>query len=314
MFHRREFRAMGTMMLAILDAPKQASVLEDVPLWFEEWEQSLSRFRIDSELSQLNANPGVPRTVSQTLWDVYAAALDAEQLTGGLVNALLLKPMIQAGYDRSFDDMRLAESDTDRRRRHAQWLQDDPMIEAPPPLSSVASDRFKRTLCIPDGAGLDFGGTAKGWAANRAMQRLQRAGPSLVSAGGDIAISGPRSDGSAWPIDVDDPFREGAFIETLYVERGGVATSGKDHRHWMSHGIGQHHVIDPRTGVPARTDILTATVIAGTSMQAEALAKAVMISGSPAGLEWIDRDDSLAGILVLENGRKLYSRNIEKYL
>ena len=146
------------------------------------------------------------------------------------------------------------------------------------------------------------------------MHALSVHGPALFSAGGDIAISGPRADGEPWQIDVDDPFQPGGYIETLYLERGGVATSGKDYRHWIRAGILQHHIIDPRTGLPADTDVLTATIIAPTSLLAEAFAKAVMISGSEVGLAWLDADNRLAGLLVLENGQRVYSRNVGEYL
>ena len=165
-----------------------------------------------------------------------------------------------------------------------------------------------------EGAQLDFGGVAKGWAAHQAMERLRTDGPSLVDAGGDIAVSGLNSEGEAWPIGIEDPFQPDVNFEILYLENGGVATSGKDYRHWMQNGRPQHHIIDPGTGLPAETDILTATVIAPTVMKAEAIAKGIMISGSRDGLSWLDGDETLAGILVLENGQRVYSRNVENYL
>lgn len=183
-----------------------------------------------------------------------------------------------------------------------------------PTLADVVADAEAQTIRVPAGAHLDFGGVAKGWAANQAMLALSTYGSALFSAGGDIAVSGPRANGDAWDISVEDPFEPGAFMEMLYLERGGVATSGKDYRNWMRAGVPQHHIIDPRTGLPAETDIITATVIAPTAMHAEALAKAVLISGSEAGLAWLDSDDSLAGLLVLENGQRIYSRNLGLYL
>ena len=102
-------------------------------------------------------------------------------------------------------------------------------------------------------------------------------------------------------------------MEYIYLDSGGVATSGKDYRFWKRNGLIQHHIIDPETGLPAETDILTATVIAPTVMQAEAMAKAIMISGSQAGISWLDSDETLAGLLVLENGERLHSRNLGNY-
>jgi thiamine biosynthesis lipoprotein len=113
---------------------------------------------------------------------------------------------------------------------------------------------------------------------------------------------------------VDDPFRPGEYVTSVFMERGGIATSGRDYRHWIRAGRPQHHIIDPHTGEPAETDVLTATVIAPDAMQAEAMAKAVLIAGSQAGLAWLDEGDQYAGLLILDDGRRLHSRNLARYL
>ena len=295
---------MGCSMMGIVDSDSPPSTLEKLPARFEEWEQALSRFRSDSELCQLNLRSGTAVSVSQTLWDVFNAACEMEIQTGGLVNPLILDALIGAGYDRSFDLLQTLE--TERSLTLDQ-------LEVPA-LADIVADAATHKICLPAGAHLDFGGVAKGWAADQAMQALRAHGPTLFSAGGDISVSGRQANGEPWPIDVDDPFQPGAYVETLYLKGGGIATSGKDYRHWMRAGVQQHHIIDPRTGLPAETDVLTATVIAPNSMLAEALAKAVLISGSEAGLAWLDSDSSLAGLLILENGQLLYSRNIEMCL
>ncbi len=314
MLYRNEFRAMGTKMLALVDCAEEPPGLPSVPDWFEEWEQVLSRFRSDSELSQLNCHAGTPRAVSEVLWEVYAAALEAEDATGGLVTPLILEALLYAGYDQSFDLIQPLEL----RRPQSSPRRDIPEIGAPSEelrsLRDVIADPSRRSILLPKGALLDFGGVAKGWAAEQAARRLQPSGPALVSAGGDIAVTGPMADGAPWPITVEDPFNDAVDLETIYVDRGGVATSGKDHRHWILNGAPKHHIIDPRTGLPAETDILAATVIAPSAIEAEALAKAVLISGSQAGLDWLDSREYQAGLLVLENGQRLRSRNLEKYL
>lgn len=307
------FQAMGSKMLAILDLEQPAPTLNDVPLWFEEWEQALSRFRIDSELTRLNAAAGSPISVSETLWDVLRAALDAERWTDGLVNPLILEDLVHAGYDRPFEqlqaDLRL---DPGRLTHDAYWLMQE-TVELPA-LSRVIVDQHTRTVCLLPGTGLDFGGVAKGWAAHQAVQRLGAAAPALVSAGGDVAVSGPRADGEPWRISVEDPFKDDGYLEMLYIESGGVATSGKDHRHWQRGGLFQHHIIDPRTRQPAVTDILAATVVASSVMRAEALAKAVVISGSRAGLELLNEHTDAEAMLVLDDGSTLYSTNFGTYL
>jgi thiamine biosynthesis lipoprotein len=243
--------------------------------------------------------------VSQTLWDVFQVAQKAEEMTNGLVTPTLLEAIVEAGYDRPFDRLTFSA---------LAPFRPDPMMRPPRLLRAIAVNASARTITLPIGAGLDFGGVAKGWSAHQAMKRLRIEGSALVDAGGDIAISGPRADGSPWQIGVSNPFQRGQEIETLYLKESGVATSGKDHRRWTRNGILQHHIIDPLTGQPAETDLLAVTAVGPDVMQAEAAAKAAFILGSQAGLEWIEAHPEFAALFILEDGQMVYSRKMEDYL
>ncbi len=303
MLHRLEFHAMGCEMLAAVDGTYEPALLAKAPAWFEQWEQVLSRFRYDSELTRLNQTHERPVQVSEILWDVLQAARNAERLTDGLVTPTLLDAILEAGYDRPFDVL-----------PHQTPQMADPVLTASQPLTAIVLNSATRTVTLPSGIGLDFGGVAKGWAAHHAMRWLQAEGPTLMNAGGDIAISGPRLDGSPWPIGVTNPFDPKEDIETLFLEAGGVATSGKDRRRWTRAGVLQHHIIDPATSRPAETDLLTVTAIAPDVMEAEAAAKAAFILGSRVGLEWIEARPPLAAFFILDNGQVLYSHKMEEFL
>lgn len=305
MLHRLPFRAMGCEMLAILDQDSEAApaALDLVPRWFEDWEQTLSRFRADSELSRLN-RAHRPVQVGSVLWDVFRAALAAEESTGGLVTPTVMDAVIEAGYDRSYDSLPFYNTDNTTA----------PTLLEVNPLASVMWDEPSRTIFLPEGLRLDFGGVAKGWAAHQASERLKADGPALMNAGGDIAISGARANGEPWAVGVKNPFDPATDLEVLYLNRCGVATSGKDRRRWVRDGILHHHIIDPHTGLPAETDVMTATVVAPTVMEAEAAAKAVLILGSREGLAWLETRPELAGLLILEDGQLIYSQKMNAYL
>ena len=116
--------------------------------------------------------------------------------------------------------------------------------------------------------------------------------PSLVSAGGDVAVRGVPTEG-AWAVAVDDTL-------TLGLTHGGLATSGSDRRRWRRAGVDQHHLIDPSTGRPAETDLLRVTAIGTDAVDAEVLAKDLFFAGSAEALE---RD--LPAVLVTTDGRTL---------
>jgi len=299
----RTFRAMGCQMLAVIDrddAPA-AMRLAAVPGWFEEWEQQLSRFRADSALSRLNTAAGHPVVVPPALWQVLGVALEAARLSDGLVQPTMLTALEAAGYDRSFDQI-ARQGTVARALVHAvDW-------------HSISIDRRSYTVTLPSGLRLDLGGVAKGWAADQAAQRLAEAGPALVDAGGDIAVSGPMADRSPWPIAIANPFAPDESLGLLLLVQGAVATSGRDYRRWMRDGVEHHHIIDPRTGQPAQTDVLSATIVARNGPSAEMAAKVALILGSRAGLAWLDARPTLAGLLVLADGRILRSHRMDAYL
>jgi thiamine biosynthesis lipoprotein len=299
-----EFRAMGCQMLAIIDADENeaAEALAQVPVWFEDWENILSRFRANSELNRLNHNQGRAMPVSETFAQVLHHALEVANLTHGIVTPTILDALESAGYDASFE---LLNEKIARTQNSST---------AVPDWHAIQFDLQQRRVQLPRGVRLDFGGTAKGWAADQAAQQLARIAPALVDAGGDIAISGARANGDRWHIAVADPFDADQDMERLVVRTGGVATSGRDYRKWHKNGVLQHHIIDPRTGLPAETDVLSATVIAPSARQAEVAAKVVLILGSTAGLRWLDEQTELAGLIILENGKVLYSARFEEYV
>ena len=303
MLHQTEFRAMGCRIFIASDSPSQPEIFAEIPHWFDEWEDHLSRFRPESELNRINRANGIPTRVSPIFADVLERAIEAEALSDGLVTPVLLDALISAGYDRSFN--LIPENGFGARPAQIGFI---------PRLDEIDWDPNTSTLWLPPDMHLDFGGVAKGWAADQASKRLAHLGATLVDGQGDIAVTGPRADGSAWQIGIANPFNPSENIAVLKISEGGVATSGRDRRNWLRDGILAHHIIDPRTGQSAETDVLTATAIAPTVMQAEAVAKTLLILGSENALHWLDTHTEFNALLVLEDGQVLTSENFEEYL
>jgi thiamine biosynthesis lipoprotein len=155
----------------------------------------------------------------------------------------------------------------------------------------------------------DLDGVAKGWIADRALEQLARFPAALVDADGDIAMR--LSPGMEWFVGIADPRPD--HEEDLAVLRlddrspGGrvaVATSGTSVHRWQDGAAGtvRHHLLDPLTREPARTDVVQATVIAGTAREAEVLAKSALIAGSDEGFDLLDRSAARGAVLLLTSG------------
>jgi thiamine biosynthesis lipoprotein len=254
-------------------------------------ERRLSRFDPRSDLSRINRRAGEPVRVARLTREVVAEALAAAHATGGLFDPTVLRAVQAAGYDRDF--ALLAE-------RGAVQLAAPPVQRAR--FRAVAIDAHAGTVCVPEGVGLDLGGIAKGWLADAVVRRLRRSGAALADLGGDIAVAGSPPGGEAWEVEVADPWDGSRTLGLLYLRAGGVATSGVLRRRWRTPDGPQHHIIDPRTGRPACTDLVQATVAAPRAAAAEAAATAALLLGRDQAAEVLALSGCLAGVLVDVHG------------
>ena len=307
--HRLSFRAMGSGISIALQSPGRYAhkALDEAAGWFHQLERSLSRFDPDSDLCNLNRSSGAPTHVASPLWEAIRVALAAAEATEGLVTPTLLQAVELAGYDRSFDRLP-TEQDAPLPRQTSSGS-----ATLAPDFRGIVLDQKNQTVKLPIGMQLDLGGTAKGWAADTITARLGEMGAIQVDAGGDIAMSGPMLGGQAWKIAVDSPMQPGAILGVVQLAWGGIATSGRYYRKWRRNDVWQHHIIDPRTSCPAATDVVSATVVAATAVAAEVAAKRVLILGSKQGLEWLESEPTLAGLVVTEEGSILESERMRRY-
>lgn len=304
------FRAMGSEIYCAVDSThaRAAERLGQVPAMFEAWEKILSRFRPDSELSQLNVRTGEPVYVSEILGQVLELAKWAEEWSDGLVTSLVLDALEDEGYDKSFElmpsNLRGGQSTAPGTRTESVQMQ---------PGRATSIKRAMPPVTVMPGARIDLGGVAKGWAAEQTANYLGELGPTLVDAGGDMVITAPCAAGS-WQVGIENPFapQEDESLPVLEIEQGAVATSGRDFRKWQNRGRPVHHLIDPRTGLAAVTDVLAATVVAPTIFQAEVAAKVVCILGSVQGMAWLDAHPGLAALAILEDGRVRMNSTMER--
>jgi thiamine biosynthesis lipoprotein len=284
----RRFEALGGEVEVFAIDPTEP--LETTEEWIQGLHRRLTRFETGSELSRLNASEGVWTEISPELEALLRAALKAFEESDGLVHVGVLPALLAAGYDRDFEEVVSSEvsvpqsrmfwhqtgairhlSGTDRHHRgairHRRGAKTHGRSEGPvPPLPHILKVRPGAAQLAP-GAAIDLGGIAKGWIADRAVERL--GANSLVSCGGDLHARGGGESGEGWPV--------GFAGRTLLLKDRAAATSGTTKRRW---GSGLHHLIDPRTGAPSTSDLTEVSVLARTALDAEILAKTAFLLGS----------------------------------
>lgn len=309
-WHKTAFRAMGSeiaVWLETADSDAAATAFDQVEALFAANEQALSRFRPDSELSQLNARSGQWVAVSDLLWDVLTLALGMAAITNSRFDPTTLNALEQYGYTISFEQLK-------RMNRTGQFPN---VVPQPGQWTAVELDETRQAVYLPEGVRLDFGGIAKGYTAQQVVDLLAVWGPCLVDAGGDLAAGAAPEGYPGWPVAISTPWtgddHEPADLFTLWLANQALATSGVDYRHWQQNGRIAHHLIDPAAGQPADTDGLTVTILADDAAQAEAWATATLVAGSSAGMDAL-LDADLAGLMVLKNGRVLATPPMDQRL
>jgi thiamine biosynthesis lipoprotein len=270
------WQALGTgVQVTVTDAGQLAAARAMLEADLAAVDLACSRFRPDSEIAALDramAGPGAgPVTVSPLLAEAIAVALRAARLTDGDVDPTVGAAMNAVGYDRDFTLV--------QRTGPAVRL----TVRTVPGWRQVEFDEQARLLRVPPGVRLDLGATAKAWAADRSAARIAAAlgCGALVSLGGDIAVSGQTPAGG-WRIRVQDisgrPEDPPAGPSTVVaIHGGGLATSSTAARRWRRGGDVLHHILDPRTGLPAAPVWRTVSVAAASCTDANIASTAAII-------------------------------------
>lgn len=280
------FVAMGTYLELTVPATAGEVAMRQALAASRSVEQRMSYFLPASELSLLNARAA--RSVmplSAELAQVFAAADLAHAASGGAFDPTV-RPLLEAwGFHDGRPTKRPSRADLRTARERVGWTR-------------VERDE-RGAAFAAEGLTIDLGGIAKGYGADRAAAALTAAGcAGLVNAGGDVRATGPQPDGSPWRVGVRDPRRPDCLLAT--IELAGptaVATSGTYEQGAEIDGRRVSHIVDPRSGQPA-ADVVSATVLAPTAIQADALATACVVLDAGEALRLLEGLPDVEGLLV----------------
>jgi thiamine biosynthesis lipoprotein len=288
--------ALGMLVQLVVTDPRRLAaarkLLEDD---LAELDLACSRFRPDSELTAIAnaaqaATGAVTVMVSPLLAEAIAVALRAASLTDGDVDPTVGGVLSALGYDRDFSQVASSGPALPVRVRMVPGWRSI-RLDMPAPGGTTPPGPPEKTrgrLTVPAGVRLDLGATVKGWAADRSAARIaDRVGCGvLVSLGGDTSVAGQPPAGG-WRIRVQDltampnePVRGPSAV--VAIRDGGLATSSTAARRWQRGGDMLHHIVDPRTCLPAAPVWRTVSVAAATCADANTAATAAVIRGRQA--------------------------------
>lgn len=244
--------------------------------------QEMSTWLPDSRLSRFNREPvGAWLPVSADMVRVVAAGFAVSKATDGAFDVTVAPLVGEFGFGA---ELAPADETAQVDFRLLEFREHPPALRKAAPLQ------------------VDLSAIAKGFAVDRISERLGESGctSALVEIGGEVRVFGPAPGGGAWRIAIESP-GEGFSPGTLTLQEGGIATSGDYRQIGKQDGARTTHLIDPRSAQPIDATLASATVVAPTAMQADALATALMVLGSDASA-FAERQD-IKAVLIFRNER-----------
>lgn len=295
----RQFFAFNTMntVSAWTDDP---GALDQVEALCDRYEHLFSRTRPESGLSLINASSGEPVSVDPELAKLIEISLHYCKESDGLYDITM--GCVTRLWDFNKGVIPSPES-VKRMLDHVGW-------------EGVKVEGQVVTLEDPD-ASIDLGGIAKGYIADRILESLASCGVSHACAnlGGNVAVLGGKQDGTPWSVGLrsplpSDPQRTETAFAALKMYDGSVVTSGIYERSFTRDGLLYHHILDPRTGSPAQTDLLGATITARTSLDADGYTTGLIIQGLQEAYRFVTSRDELEAVFVTTDGKVVMTPGI----
>jgi thiamine biosynthesis lipoprotein len=291
---RRAWPVMGTLLEVAADHDDPAAALAAVRsarAAVEAVDSLMSNYRPDSEISRLNASAGSgrPTAISQWTADVLHAALAWGDTSGGAFD-VTIGPVVDAwGF---------------YRERGA--VPEDAVLDSVARLAGHGGLTLEARAARLERAGMrvDLGAIAKGFAVDRALEALSRAGVAraMVDLGGNVAVLGNPPAGDAWPIGIRDPRHADRVAAVLRLPPGSAtATSGDYERFFEVGGVRYAHIIDPRTNRPAR-GVAAVSVIAPSALEADVLSTTLYLLGPGRGACVLADRHGTAALWFLDDG------------
>ena len=288
---QQQFFAMDTVMSITAYGKGAENAVSAAVTRVNQLEGLLSRTRTNSEATQLYLAAPEPVSVSADTLQVLALAQEWHGKTDGAFDVTIAPVTAAWGFGGS------GNYQVPSPEKLAELLA---MVDGS---SVVLTDT---TAALPvKGMEVDLGGIAKGYAAAQAEQVLRSAGVehALLDLGRNITVIGTKPDGSDWRIAVQDPANSNGAVGVLSLQDCSAVTSGGYQRYFEQNGMVYHHIIDPRTGYPADSGLISATVVCSNSSLADLLSTAVFVLGEDAALDLWRAEGGFELVLVTSDGR-----------
>jgi len=282
--------------LSLYGAPE--GIIDEVWAACARYENLLSKTISTSDVSRINSAMGQTVTVDPETWEILRRAKEISARTGGAFS-ITIAPITSLW---SFTDTVVNTVPTDEARMSLLPLVDDQKI--------VLGEN--NTVTLPAGMEIDLGGIAKGYIADKVAELLRgRTTAAIISLGGNVYTTGQKPDGKRFSVGIKDPLNPAFSKAIIYTGDSTVVTSGTYERGFNFGGVRYHHILDPKTGWPSQSDLVSASFVMDSSMTADALATACIVLGSEKSLA-LAKDLGLDAMFIKADGTVIFTEGFEE--
>jgi len=296
-----DFFAMDTFMTITANGIDAQAAVNAAQAEVYRLENELSRNLPASSVSKINAQSGLgPVTVPQETFDIISDAVSYAEKTSGAFDITIAPVMDIWGFNDG--NFRVpAASEIQSALVLVDW-------------QKIKLDKTNLTVELPvKGMELDLGGIAKGYSSDKVQKVMHgfNITSALISLGGNVAVFGTKADGSLWKIAITDPLALDSYIGILTATDVSVITSGGYERNFTKDGITYIHIMDPATGSPVQSDLLSVSIVSPDGVQGDSLSTALFVMGKDKAIAYWQAHKDFACILVTKTGEVFASAELK---
>jgi thiamine biosynthesis lipoprotein len=292
----RSFYALGTIIYLKAFGKKGEKAIVEAMERLIDIDNKMSAFKDYSEISKINRNAGIlPQVVSYDTYSVIEKSIKYSELLEGTFDPTI-RPLVALWNIGTKYERIPKQNEIDEKLKLVNYK--DIIIN-----KTDSSIGLKKK-----GQSLDVGGIAKGFAADEVKNIFVKHGikSALIDLGGNIFVLGNKNDGTPWKVGIQNPFKpRGEYIGILTTKDKSIVTSGNYERFFMKDGKTFHHIIDPKTGYPSESKVVSATIISDKSMDGDGLSTGVYIMGIDKAMNLIEAIKGIDAIFITED-KKVY--------
>ncbi len=295
----KELFAMDTYMTLTAYGDQAEEAVDQAAEEIKRLDSALSTGDEDSQVSKLNVNGG--GSLTEDTKYLFEKSMDLYESTDGLFDIAIYPVMEAWGFPTQ--DYKVPDK---TELQNLLALTDASKIRYKEEENSLSFEE--------EGMKIDFGGIAKGYTSSRIMKIYKDLGVTsgLVNLGGNVQALGTKPDGSKWKVGIQDPEGKEDYLGTLSIKDQAVITSGGYERYFEEDGKTYHHIIDPRTGYPADSGLISVTIVSSDGTLADGLSTSLFIMGKDKAIAyWRDHSQEFDGILETEDGTLYVTEGIK---